>query len=553
MKKLFKLIFVFIVGLMMIPLSSCFFEPTDDNQLSLTTKTVEFKNLSPDYDVKDSRVDLYFYENGSVPLMDVTTFYKNLEGYYYTDGRDISVSTLFNRLYITDKNATYCRVIFDWKYNTVTFKNTLSTFGTYAHGSIDFSAHYTTSMVKGISTLDIKYDLGKYGIDILYYNEKVLMPIAFLNFVNADYYNVAYNGNTLYGYYYGDDIKPIFADRTMVGNIPNDVREETKNELLFLLNEKYGLKEYAQVSDYYSYIGEEKWNKYLTGTNEERSDFIYELIDITLNDPHSRMSKLPFYHNTTKTYSNMAGERYLKIYNTFTTLREQRKTAENYNQPIYYKGNTVFVTFDDFTLGTKDKVYTDTGYQEDAYLIDTTALFYKALTETKASHPEVTNVVFDVSANGGGYVAAMNKVLTFITDKVLLGNKYVSGDYELFKLMGDTNLDGKYDDKPFDFNYYILESEGTFSAANAFTVHSKYTNSVKTIGKRSGGGMCSIQPYVLTDGSMFTLSASERSISGIKNGSSYDIIELESGAPVDYPLEYDDFTNLDKILQIINA
>ena len=560
MKRKIKLILTLLMLVMIIPLSSCFFKPENDNDIVLTTKNVEFKNLTPSYDVKDTNVDLYFYENGNVPLMDVSTFYNMLEGLYVTDGRELNTNTLFNRLYIVNKSNSYARVIFDWKYNTVTFKNTLSAYGMHSHGSIDFNAHYDIKTLKSISTLEINYNLGDYGVDILYYNGKVLMPVSFINFMNDDYYNVLYNGNKLYGYYYADSddvIKSVYTEiydnASMKGDAPRDIREEVKNEVLFLLNEKYGLKNYARVDDYLDYIGEENWNRYINGTVEERTDFIYELIDITLNDPHSRLVKLPFYRPSGKTYSNAVGERYTNISKTFSTLREARKSAENYDQPIYYKGNTVFVTFDGFDLGTRDEVYDGNSYKADAYKVDTAALVYKALSETKNSHPEVTNVVFDVSANGGGYVAAMYKLLTFICKKPIIGQKISEDAIELYTLVGDTNLDGNYGDETFDFNYYILESEGTFSAANAFSCFAKYSGSVKTIGKRSGGGMCSVTAYVLTDGTMLNLSNRTRMVAGIENEKTYTVIEIEGGAPVDYPLEYADFCNLDKILEIINA
>ena len=64
--------------------------------------------------------------------------------------------------------------------------------------------------------------------------------------------------------------------------------------------------------------------------------------------------------------------------------------------------------------------------------------------------------------------------------------------------------------------------------------------------------MCPVIPYALSDGTRFTLSGTN-SIRGVQElEKEYAIYEVESGAPVDIPLEYADFYNFDKIVQIIN-
>ena len=581
MKKRIRLLLSILILALIFPLSSCFFNPVNDDELVLAEKSINFTNLSKDYDVKESNVNIYFYENGSVPLIDVSSFYNMLEGYYMTSGREITTNKLYNRLYITDKNYSYRRVIFDWYYNTVTFKNTLNAYSTYSHGSVDFSAYYDTSVVHGLSSLDIEYYLGNYDIDILYYKEKVLMPISFINFMNGDYYNVIYNGVGLYGYYYGDDLNNVYSQSTLTGSIPEDMKKETKNELLFLLNEKYGLKDYAKVEDYKDYIDEGILNKFM-GNADDRNDAYMTIIHKLLNDPHSRMQKLSFYSTNPIDSSNYLNEndRYTKIKSIFTDLRGKSKESEIYNDPdsnnlllfntkeknsdgeyedggtgyIYYKGNTLFVSFTDFLVGEKDKVYDGNKYKDDAYLYDTPALLYKALNDAKTNHPDVKNVVIDVSVNGGGYIAACYKILTFLSDNVYFGYS-VGKDYtEVYKILGDTNMDGNYSgDEAFNgFNYYILESEGTFSAANAFACFAKYSGAVKTIGKRSGGGMCAVMPYVLSDGTRFTLSDKNSMRGIVTTDTSYLVHEIESGAPVDIPLEYEDFYNFDRIVELIN-
>ena len=560
MKRLFKYIsFVFLIAIIA-TLSSCFFERTNDNDKVLTEKKVQFTSLAEDYTVNDTEVNLYFYENGNVPLIEVTAYYNMLTGYYDNSQRDVSINTLFNRLYIASTSNSAIRTIFDWKYNTVTFKNTLSVYPQKSNESTDFSSYYDLKLAKGITSLELEYYLEDYGVDILYYNDKVLMPLGFLNFMNSDYYNVVYNGTKLYGFYYDDDMTDVYNTDLNGKEIPDDLVLATKNELLFLLNEKYGLKEYNNVTDYGRTISSDIMNKISSKNAETRVDGFVEIVNGLLDDPHSRMMTSSFY-STNKDNLNGAKyhtskERYVNISATFRELRGYFSESEKYNQPIYYKNDTLFITFDGFEVGKKEEVYQSEGvYKEDAYLKDTAALFYKALNDCKDNHPEVKNVVIDVSINGGGYIAAMYRALTFLSDNDIYFGYQVGKDaVEVYNLIGDPNMDGNNDNDSFgQYNYYILESGGTFSAANAFTCFAKYSGIAKTIGKRSGGGMCAVMPYILSDGTQFTLSDSTQQVAIRASHDKFYVYEIESGAPVDIALEYKDFYNLDKIIELIHA
>ena len=558
MKKIIKTTILVFMIMLIFSLSSCFFSHVNDDNLSLTEKKVEFTNLANSYDVKDKETKLYYYDGKNVPYIDVVEFYKLLDGFYDMSTRNVSINKVFNRLYFASSKNNAQRVIFDWKYNTVTFKNTLDVYGQKSSSTQDFSSYYDTKLVKGITRLDIEYYLGDYGFDILYYHDMVLMPLSLVNLIDSVYYNVTYNNDKIYGYYYDDDLKEVYKTNNVGKNVPNDIIEESKNELVFLLNEKYGLKEYAKVEDYRTYL-EAYLIDYSSGNPDKRDQALIKIIHNILNDPHSRIDNLGYYSNNqeyenSKTYHS-ADERTIKISNVFKDLRGKFKEAENYNKVIYYKGDTLFLTFDEFLVGYKNSIYVSDGvYSEDAYLTDTAALFYKAFYETKKNHPEVKNIVIDVSRNGGGYVAAMFRALTFLSTKdVHMAYEVTKDAREIYQLLGDTNMNGSYEDNDvFDYNYYILESEGTFSAANAFTCYAKYSNVAKTIGKRSGGGMCAVMPYTLADGSVFTLSDRTKmmGVTVVKEG--YELHEVESGAPVDIPLEYEDFYDLDKIVELIH-
>ena len=559
MKKTFKIISLIISFTIIMMLSSCFFNSVNDNDKELNVKEVDFTNLSNDYTVEDKKINLYFYKDGNVPLIDIRDYYNALSGFYDMSSRDVSINKLFNRLYISSKKYSQQRVIFDWKYNTITFKNTLSVYSTVSSSSTDFSSYYDMKLISGISSLDIEYYLDNYNIDILYKDEKVLIPMSVLNLIGGNYYNVIYNTKKLYGYYYGDDMTDVYDSSLVNSTTPADIASESKNELLFLLNEKYGLKEYSNVSNYNTRISAKDMLALNSNNTEDRLETYINIVNKLLDDPHSRMMSSSIYSANRDKLSQRKyhdpTERTIKISDIFKELTEKYTSSELYNNLFYYKNDTLFISFDDFLVGKKNEVYQSDGvYNENAYLIDTAALFYKALNDCKNNHSEVKNVVIDISRNGGGYIAAMYRALTFLSDNDVLSGYRVTNDaIEVYNIIGDPNMDGNYEDDAFkDYNYYILESEGTFSAANAFVCFAKYSKVAKTIGKRSGGGMCAVMPYVLCDGTQFTLSDSSQQVAIEKIDNKYYWKEIESGAPVDIELDYDNFYNLDKIIELIH-
>lgn len=556
MKKIVKSIPLLLMLGIILALSSCFWSRVNDDNIELEEKQVEFENISSEYNVKSSKVNLYFYKDGNVPLINIETFYSMLNGYYDISKKEVSINPNFNRLYIVDKSQSLIRTIFDWRYNTITLKNELSPYGICSGGTRDYTSYYDLKLVKPIMSIEIEYYLGDYNIDILYNNGNVLIPLNVLNFIGSGYYNAIYNGNKIYGFYYGDDLSDVY-DNKLVG-VPDDIIDESNNELFFLLNEKYGLKDYNNVSDYKSYISKEVVENLNSKDAEVRNDALVTIVNKILDDPHSRMINSSMYSSNKDDLSTIkyldSESRTVKVGTVINKLRNQNKESEKGNNPIYYKEDTLFLTLSDFSLGIKEEVYeTDGVYKEDAYLKDTPALFYKALNDAKNNHSEVKNVVIDVSFNGGGYVAAMFRALTFLSERNIYFGYSINKDYtEIYNILGDTDMDGNYDGDAFDYNYYILESEGTFSAANAFVCFAKYSNVAKTIGKKSSGGMCAVMPYMLTDGTYFTLSDSTQQNAIRISHDKYYIYEIESGAPVDIQLEYDDFYDLDKILELIH-
>ena len=162
----------------------------------------------------------------------------------------------------------------------------------------------------------------------------------------------------------------------------------------------------------------------------------------------------------------------------------------------------------------------------------------------------ITNVIFDVTQNGGGDTFSLAQVLGLMTnDDITLDFYNVRTNHainEIFKI--DANFDGDFTDLDAfaDFNYYILSSGYSYSCANDFIVYCKKHNLAKIIGKKSGGGACCIAPFATPTGGLIIISG----LSGFKDSEGN---LPEYGVDVDYEIEYENIYKKDYLIGAINS
>ena len=119
----------------------------------------------------------------------------------------------------------------------------------------------------------------------------------------------------------------------------------------------------------------------------------------------------------------------------------------------------------------------------------------------------------------------------------------------------DTNNDGLYDDKDcygnVFKNIYILTSPVSFSCGNAFPIMAqKQNDNIKIFGAKSGGGECVVGENYLSNGMGFVHSSNEHIIIYDEAKQTYE--GVEAGVSVDGTLKYNDFYNMDAMVQCIN-
>ena len=199
----------------------------------------------------------------------------------------------------------------------------------------------------------------------------------------------------------------------------------------------------------------------------------------------------------------------------------------------YYKcGDTEVICFNSFDVSAEEwKHY----YEEGGDLPrDTMGIVAEGLRRAQED-PEIRNVLFDTSTNTGGFSDAEICILSLIS-----GKEYLAGYNELSKQRFrvyfdvDRNLDGVFDEKDkevdYDFHYGALISRGSFSCGNLFPFLVREAGGV-LIGERSGGGSCSVQVAVLSEGFEFRISGYKFKLTDDAGS------DLEAGAAPDIEIE----------------
>ena len=161
---------------------------------------------------------------------------------------------------------------------------------------------------------------------------------------------------------------------------------------------------------------------------------------------------------------------------------------------------------------------------------DTFGFVYDCLEKCK-QNPEIKNVLFDISCNGGGYVAVYIAIMSLInvTAEYNVLDKY-TGEKVFVDYIADRNLDGAIDENDLIpdysmFNYGVLTSCCSFSCGNMLPSAMKDAGFM-VIGEQSGGGTCPLDYNSTAEGLEYITSAGD-SVLINANGESID-----DGVPV---------------------
>ena len=154
----------------------------------------------------------------------------------------------------------------------------------------------------------------------------------------------------------------------------------------------------------------------------------------------------------------------------------------------------------------------------------------------KASeNPDIHNILFDLSCNGGGSPDVMMAILAVTTgqDQLYGINKY-TGQKMTITFETDADFNGVFDEKDkdvhYDFNYGVLNTRHGFSCGNLFPIIAQEGGAV-LIGEPTSGGSCCIQMGSDAEGLSYTMSSGQWQLTDQEG------VSVESGCSIDLPIE----------------
>lgn len=545
--------------------------PENDNNANVSTREIPFVNLSNDFNITGKYIDTYFIDGSDVPYVDVLGFIRSMDG-FINRGETLRYkyspnSNMFSlKYYYNDNLSSY--VQFQWDTNYI-YVSDYSFFYRIikSNQSTNYSSFIKNTKYESYSEKPVCFKLGSFYFDILYYNEKCLMPFVIANmlFCSQNQFNIYYNGTSYYGYYgeistSSDAYKTIYTCDLNGTTQSKDMRRASLNSFLFAMDYFYGLKEDKGIGYFKNYISSYDTDLLWSTNAEDNMKAMRHIVFGQLDELHTRLDGRSM-------YSTNQGETLYSLFdcgtfwNDFYSLRKQQSQLRNETlgenvSLVRYSGDTAIITLDSFDTGSNNDIYDSDGEPKDSAWKYDSYFYMRHCMNDISKHSEVNDVVLDLSLNGGGNIGAMQRVLGFLTDKVLLDYEYdtLTNEYSCNHFKVDTDGDGYYDNDAYDqYRWTILSSMNTFSAANDFVCKIKNQSIAKVIGQKSGGGMCSVLPLVLADGTPIAISSNNTSRYMKTNNSGKNIYySIEHGLSPNMEIPYADFYNDTKLVDYVD-
>ena len=501
----------------------------------------DFIPLSDEYIVDSGSIELFFVDHGTIPYVDVATFLSLVDGAIesvaeeepveITDEngdiwyvvKDMVVIPQGDGVLLVQANSTYTPMVYDGEgEEAILIVDTLRevenntyeavfdfTNNTYYSESYDFfdslgaatSTDFGDGLVFGDTTIveghAISIPFNDYRIDLIEYDDTgvitYLMPLYLANliFVGEVYYDVYFNGDTVYGvdsYQFLDGETSIISQvRTSSKNtqsIPLDLRIATYDYLALTFDYFYGLKEDKGVTAFYDeflpFSGD-----IIFGSDAAHYNAIFDLT-YSLDDLHTYHIMTGYYtepdYVIDLTSLSQLGPRSAAYYQTSWDVDDFIEEANR--QPISYTpdGKTAVIVVDEFT-------------------VDTPGDFDRQLRIVQDDHPEVVNIVIDLSNNGGGNVGAVWRMFGYMTENPFYYHSMNPAEGSIYNY----EISSTY--VAYDYHWYILISPVTFSAANLMAAMAKEAGIATIIGIQSSGGASSISGKVLPTGDVIFISS----------------------------------------------
>ncbi len=536
--------------ILMLGLTGC----SAGEDISIKSEEKDFYNKTTEYNITSNKINTYYLGDSTLEYVDVKEFIKSLNGFLNYDTYNFS-KVPFDSVYtVYYKTESYrFRMYFDYVNDTISLNNSqalgniITTKDTdYLYGLEEQTAN-TVINGGGETTWELS------GLfDFHYKDGSLYIPFILANtlFCSNNYYNVYYNGEAYYGYY--NSVDETVTDIKPTTLLDSEHRLANYNLITFVMNNLYGLKDYKKIEDYSTILKNHK-DEMISSDFDTYSKAYKDFFMYYLDDPHTT-----YYIN-----SNFQRERYtdypfkedgfMRIQIDTSKQLKQLKTDNDITNDIDYYESTAIIHFNEFKTGTKNQVFDENkNVKETAKDYDSYYFMLDCMKKIEA-HGGIRNVMLDLSTSPGGNIAAMFRVLGFLTNQDLtftqlntIGNLAATASMRC-----DTNLNGSFTDNDayIDYNWGVLTSNATYSAANLFAATIKKQSICKLYGEKTGGGMCAVTPIVLGDCSTVYISGNLAFVSKNENNT---FKFLEAGVEVDTEVSRNNFYNFEEIHKLFN-
>ena len=449
----------------------------------------------------------------------------------------------------------------------------------------------------------VRFELGKLGIALHADENEVWFPVSILSSWLTDIAQnrVVCNSNCLYicrsksayemdnGYF-----NTVYFDKILTGSErEEDLAKYSYADMGFIFRYMYGYPGRTELDpgilrndgfdaalEAYGEKGQELREKLASRDFKDFWFAMFELSDGPLEDGHNNTSLSIGVVDADQTdkykdfrtylwskFDDMEMSEFMRKLNAASNGIYSVRPEELSENKYYKYGDTAVILLNSFSVdaGGWNEYYGSGGELPE----DTMGVAAKGLMKA-AQDGEIKNIVFDLSTNPGGYSDAVMGVISLMTGRDYLCG-YNEQSQQSFRVYFDVdrNLDGEIneeDDKvSYDFNYAVMTSGASFSCGNMFPFLVQEEGGM-VIGDRSGGGSCSIQKAVLSEGFDIAISGckfklTDRSGSDFEKGVTPDV-QLEIGVNKEVNAitgeemevsDYSSFGDLDGICEAVSS
>ncbi|MCR5653227.1 MAG: Ig-like domain-containing protein [Ruminococcus sp.] len=466
-------------------------------------------------------------------------------------------------------------IVFDYDNKKMIFSDYTSTLvpnGNFMiYNPFSYYAYKETSLYK-VSSNDLYYGgepivvtFGYDEVPMLRSGDSILIPLQSFSDMFFSYSGqfFSYNGE---GVYFIDnnlandpnrkDYYDQYCNCEKKDTISSALAQVNYYELCNILDARYGLQAAHNIVYFDNYFTRKGIKKRMLSTDLATIEKAQQDISTLLfEDFHSRASiqsvflKEPVYSDSqmSPVYKNRRTK--------MGIIEETRNKIMGDNISAYERrGDTVFITFDEFSMESDLDAYYAEGYEPTPDTKDTIALFAYALKRLQNEDSDAKNVVIDLACNGGGTVYVCGYILQAICGQCNI-NIQNPNTWALHQCVidFDLNLDGAFDENDksmldMGLNVAVIISDHSFSCGNLLpNALDQIDDRILLLGQQSGGGACSVGYISTAIGSTMQISSENRFVT-MKNGY---IRDIDGGIAPDIYLTFDRMFDREYIVDVV--